>query len=390
MMEPPTPQSPPRPSSLWSGAPMTVSFLAEIMDHVAHPIFVKDRAFRFVLLNSALGAMLGIPRETMLGRTDYDFFPKAEADFFRAKDEEMFRTAAEVVIEEEPITDAAGQRHWLSTTKVPLLGADGAVAYLVGIIHDITPLKVAQEALQAQQAELEQIVEARTAELRAAHEELVRRERLAVVGQLSGSIAHQVRNPLGSIKNAAYLIQMAVGDAAEDDVRRAVEIIHDEVGRANQIISDLLDYARVRPPQRRSLPLGYVLAQALAGQRLGGVAFVQEVPEALQVCADPDQLQTALRNLLRNAVDAMPDGGKLTVRTELTVSHLCILVEDTGQGIADEVRDRLFEPVVSTKPLSLGLGLLTARTLIENQGGSLRCERPAEGGTRFVVSLPLA
>lgn len=121
-------------------------FADRILDHVAHPVFVKDREYRFVLLNRALCELVGYPREAMLGRTDYDFFPREQADFFRRKDEEMFASAARVVIEEEPITDATGALHVLATTKVPLVDEAGQVTHLVGIIHDITRLKEAEAA----------------------------------------------------------------------------------------------------------------------------------------------------------------------------------------------------------------------------------------------------
>ena len=123
-------------------------FLAEVVDHIGHPIFVKDRKFRFVLLNRALFEVVGYTREQMLGKTDYDFFPRAEADFFRAKDEEVFARGEMVEIEAEPITDAAGKKHVLATTKVPLRDGRGEITHLVGIIHDITRLKEAEDALR--------------------------------------------------------------------------------------------------------------------------------------------------------------------------------------------------------------------------------------------------
>ena len=199
-----------RPSSALDPA-----FFELIADHVAHPIFVKDRSFRFVFINDAFTKMLGFPREELLGKSDYDFFPEAEADFFRAKDVEMFASGRKVVIDEEPITDAEGGHHVLATTKVPLVDATGTITHLVGIIHDITRLKAAEEVLRRSNAELEERVRERTRELTAAQEDLVRKERLAVLGSLAGGVAHQIRNPLASIKTAAHVLRDLTSGAEE-------------------------------------------------------------------------------------------------------------------------------------------------------------------------------
>ena len=365
-------------------------FLSAIIDHVAHPIFVKDRDYRFVLLNRAMEGMVGIPRAEMLGHTDYDFFPKEQADWFREKDLEMFTLGKRVEITEEPITDKDGRHHVLSTTKVPLRDARGVITHLVGIIHDITPLKRAEEALREVSNVLERRMQERTDELLAAQTELVRRERLAVIGLFAGSLAHQIRNPLGSIKNAAYLVQLA-SPTVDDDLRRALNIIQDEVGRANQIITDLVDYARVTPAQRRVVPVDLLMEIALSGMDLpANVTVVTECPALPKVFVDPAQLQRALQKLVKNALQAMSNGGTLTLRARSEGDAVFFCVSDTGRGIPEDVRHRLFEPLVSGNPGNLGLGLITARALIENQGGALALEKTDHDGTCVMLRLPVA
>jgi two-component system sensor kinase FixL len=365
-------------------------FLSAIIDHVAHPIFVKDRDYRFVLLNRAMEGMIGIPRTEMLGHTDYDFFPKEQADFFREKDLEMFTLGKRVEITEEPLTDKEGRHHVLSTTKVPLRDARGVITHLVGIIHDITPLKRAEESLREVSNALERRMQDRTDELLAAQTELVRRERLAVIGLFAGSLAHQIRNPLGSIKNAAYLVQLA-SPTIDDDLRRALNIIQDEVGRANQIITDLVDYARVTPAQRRVVPVDLLMEIALSGMDLPtNVTVVTECPALPKVFVDPAQLQRALQKLVKNALQAMSNGGTLSLSARSEGDAVFLCVSDTGRGIPEDVRLRLFEPLVSANPGNLGLGLITARALIENQGGALALERTDHEGTCVMLRLPIA
>jgi PAS domain S-box-containing protein len=368
---------------------MSAGFLADIIEHVAHPIFVKDRAFRFVLVNRALCEMVGYTREALLGQSDYDFFPRAEADYFRAKDTQVFATARPAVME-EAITDASGQRHTLATTKVPLLAPSGEVTHLVGIIHDITPLKRAEDRLRQTNEELERRVGERTAALQLAQRELVRKERLAVLGQLAGGLAHQIRNPLGSIKNAAHILQSALRTAENPDVARAIAVVHDEVEAANQCISDLLDYARVRPPLRQPAEVARLFEHALGAQEVPvRVRVVRQIDALPSLRLDAGQVHNALFNLVRNAVEAMPSGGTLTVRAFRDGAEAVLEVEDTGEGVPPEMQSQLFEPLATTKPLGLGLGLVTARALIENQGGSLRWHpTPAARGARFEVRLP--
>jgi PAS domain S-box-containing protein len=365
-------------------------FLASIIDHIADPIFVKDREFRFVLLNSAMEGMLGITRAEMLGHTDYDFFPKEQADWFREKDVEMFTLGQRVEITEELITDKQGHQHTLSTSKVPLRDAQGNITHLVGIIHDITPLKRAEDALREVTSALELRMQERTDALLEAQTELVRRERLAVIGLFAGTLAHQIRNPLGSIKNAAYLVQLAV-PAMDEDLRRALAIIQDEVARANQIITDLVDYARVTSAQRRVVPVDLLMEIALSGLDLPpNVTVTTECPPLPRVFVDPSQLQRALQKLVKNALQSMGTGGTLSLSARAEADAVLFSVTDTGKGIPDDVRSRLFEPLVSGNPGNLGLGLITARALIENQGGALALEKSDSEGTRVVLRLPIA
>lgn len=369
--------------------PLDAAFLQAILEHVAHPIFVKDREFRFVLVNDALAKLVAIPRERLLGATDYDFFPRHEADHFRAKDEALFALGDVVEAVEERLTDGEGDVHVLATTKVPLRTPEGVITHLVGIVHDITALARAQDDLRQRNERLEGFLSERASALEAAQQELMRRQRLALIGQLSGGIAHQVRNPLATIRNATYLLRLALGDDLHDDVRRSLDIIDDEVARANRIITDLVDYARVGPARRRRSALGYALGQAQGGVVVPEqVTLTIDVPEPCDVCVDCEQVQRALCNLLRNAVEAASPVGAVALTATEEADWVTLEVIDSGPGLPEDVRTQLDDPNDETRPTGVGMGLLTARALIENQGGTLRHESRAEGGSRFVATLP--
>jgi len=371
----------------WVGnEPPSVDFLADIIDHVAWPIFVKNRRFEFVLLNRAFAAMAGHPRQAMLGKTDYEFFPEEEADFFRRKDEEMFSQEAIVVIDEEPLTDAEGEHHILTTTKVPYRDERGRVTHLIGIISDITRIKLAEETLRDANVELERRVAERTAALADAQQELLRKQRLAVLGQLAGGVAHQLRNPLGAIQNAAAVLRHGPLEPAQADV---LALIDEEVARADGTIRALLDYARVRPPQARKVTMVDLVEEVLDHEQIPeAIALQIDASPALEATVDAAQVQIALGNVVRNAVEAMPEGGRLNVRVREVDGQVEVTIGDTGEGVRPEVVDSLFEPLVTTKADGSGLGLCTARNLIENQGGRIRYRRGRSGGARFVVELP--
>ncbi len=363
-----------------------------VLDAIGDPIFVKDRELRWVVLNAAAERLFGFPREAMLGKTDADFFQPSEAAFFREKDLEMFASGETVVIEQEPITDAKGELHYLATTKTPLRNAAGEATHLVGIIHDITALVRAEEALKRANEELERRVTERTRALEAAQADLVRKERLAVLGRLAGGVAHQIRNPLAAITNVGAILERHAKDPTHPTFGEALRILRDETSRANRIVTDLVNYARIRPPMRRAVSLERMVADVVESEELPqGVRI--EVSGADATDAQCDELQTheALRNLVRNGIEAMPAGGvlKLSIDTP-SATFVRIVVEDQGDGIPQAVRERMFEPLVTTKPMGLGLGLVTAQALVTSQGGRLEWSSEDGHGTRFEMWLPRA
>ena len=366
-------------------------FLEDVARLVAHPIFVKDRDCRVIWVNDAMCALVGRSRAALLGQLDHDLYPKEQADFFVLKDREVFESGQQVVVEEETITDAGGGLHVLSTVKVPLRGAGGEVTHLIGIIHDITRLKAVEEDLRLANEELERRVEERTRALRDAQHALLRKERLAVLGQLSGGLAHQIRTPLSTISNAAAVLRRRLADATDPDTRAAMAIIDEEVWEANRIITDLLDFVRVRPPSRSPVPVASLIDGALSAVRApDGVHVVRDIPPELIAWVDERQTRDALGNLIRNALEAMGEEGRLTLRASSSPPYASIAVEDTGPGVAEEALVHLFEPLVTTKALGLGLGLTTARALIENQKGELRYVKPHREGACFEIRIPLA
>lgn len=361
-----------------------------ILDNLPDMAWLKDERGCYLLVNHQVAVATGRPSvEHVVGLTDLDLWPRELAERYRADDAEIMRTRLHKRVE-EPFVDTNGQRFWIETFKTCIVDDEGEVIGTTGIARDVTERKRIEEEMRRARDMLEQRVLERTAELAVAQENLVRQERLAVLGQLAGGVAHQIRNPLAAIMNASYVLKRHLSPEQHPDVDDAIRIIHDEVRHANIIITGLLDYARVRAPDRQPVSLVDLLERILGSDWIPpSIRIVRQLPPVPVIAeVDADQLQAAIGNLVRNAVDAMPDGGELTISLERVESEAVIKVKDCGPGISPQVRGHLFEPLQSTKPLGIGLGLVTARRFIESHGGRIAC-LDAPTGACFEVRLPV-
>jgi two-component system, NtrC family, sensor histidine kinase HydH len=292
---------------------------------------------------------------------------------------------------------ARGLHRSLSQISVTLRDASGDLEQEIGRV-EIDPdvslggLPALERLVQDVSGRIRQVVD----ELQKTRLEAVRAERLAAVGELAAGVAHELRNPLTSVKLLIQMMAQGAPDVAHD--RKRLGVVEQEISRMETIIQELLDFAR--PPKLRRVQhdLLHTLGRALnLVEGKASQARVQVVPELgqnpLLVDGDPEQLDQVFINLLLNGIEAMPDGGQLRVVAERAAAAdgaalARVLFCDTGLGIPGEIMRRLFEPFVTSKERGIGLGLAISSRIVDEHGGRLIATNQSVGAT-FTVELPL-
>jgi PAS domain S-box-containing protein len=343
---------------------------------------------QFLDLNEAYVRVMGYPAEEILGRTLAElqiFVNPAERDFML----QQIEAQNELRDYELLIKARSGQIRQLLVSMEPIIYDQQPS--LIATFIDITERKQAEQKLAEYSTRLSEMVDERTRELRQAQERLVRQERLAVLGQLAGSVSHELRNPLGVISNAVYYLSLAQPQA-DPKVLEYLEIIRAEMRIADKIVADLLNYARLKTAEREPVTVEPLILRTLerypVPKEVDLTLKIQ--PDLPLVWVDSDQITRVLGNLLVNAFQAMEGHGELVLRAyTVTEDHLVsIVIEDTGGGISPENLTKIFEPLFTTKARGIGLGLAICKNLVESNGGRIEVDSELGKGSTFTVSLP--
>jgi two-component system NtrC family sensor kinase len=261
--------------------------------------------------------------------------------------------------------------------------------------HMLVRLKQARGELEDYGRVLEQKVEERTQELRKMQDQLIQSEKLASMGQLAASIAHEVNNPLSGVLIYNQLVARKImrGDMNQEVVLDYLSKMERELTRSTKLIRNLLDFASQSEPAVKMVAVNEILERALdltVHAAPANTRVEKDLPSLPEVMADPDQLQQVFMNLIMNALQAMPRGGKLTLRTFREDQELRIAVGDTGCGISEENISRIFTPFFSTKKevKGVGLGLSVSFGIIQRHRGRIEVKSEMGQGSIFTVCLP--
>jgi len=215
-----------------------------------------------------------------------------------------------------------------------------------------------------------------------------RSERLAALGQLTAGLAHELRNPLGSIKGSAELLSRAANrDEGDPIVKELAQIISTDVDRTNSLVTRFLDFARPLEPRRQTAHLGEVIDRAVSRARVEVIRNYSDLIPALAI--DPELMEQVFLNLITNAAQASPPGEPVTIRTREADGYAEISVTDRGCGIPQDKIETIFNPFVTTKKNGVGLGLAIVAKIVDGHGGKMAVESEPGKGSTFRVLLPL-
>ena len=342
----------------------------------------KPFDWTFLDVNDSYCKITGFKKEQVIGKKVSELYPDEQRD-----PTNWIGKYGHVALTGEP-THFEGYRlslkKWLHVSSYsPKKG------YFVAIFEDITERKKTEQMLEENKNNLERLVEQRTKQLKDA-------ERLAAIGATAGMVGHDIRNPLQAITSDVFLVKSELADFPEtENKRNAIESLNEiesNIDYINKIVADLQDFARPLNPREQEANIKAIVEETISKQkRPKGLKVVVDIQdEAQKLMADPDYMKRIISNLVLNAIQAMPNGGKLTVKANIDMQsgEYFLSVEDTGVGIADDVKDKLFTPMFTTKAKGQGFGLAVVKRMTETLGGTVVFDSQPAKGTKFIIRLP--
>jgi two-component system sensor kinase FixL len=366
--------------------------LDAILEHAVDAIIIINSAGIIEAANPATTTMFGYSLDELMGKNINILMPEPYHSEHDGYIERYLRTGEKRIIGIG--REAVARRRDGREFPVHVAVSDykeGNRQLFTGIIRDISDLKATQSALLKLNNELERRVAEKTEQLEAAQAELLKTERLATLGRVSGGLAHEIRNPLNAVKTSVYYLLNA-RSLTPEKTREHLERIDRQVTVIDNVLTALTDVALMPEPRIEPIDVGVQVAEVISQLGLpDGIEVYNELQgcdDKVLVHADIHQLPIVLRNLLRNARDSMPTGGRIVVGATENAQEVCILVRDTGQGIAPEHLDKVTEPFFSTKARGMGLGLAISKAILEKNGGRLEVESQLGVGSIFKLYFP--
>lgn len=353
-------------------------FTEAIIDSLPVSLYAVDRDYRIVAWNrNRESGGQGIPRGAVLGRNIFQVLTRQRREVLEREFARAFASGEIERIEQETTDTSGAVHHWL-VSKVPMRAEDGDVSHVITVGEDITARVEANRAV-------------------------ARAEKLAAVGRLAAGVVHEINNPLATISACAEALESRANEGAFDaspeaaDLKEYLSLIRGEAFRCKLITNGLLDFSRTRAGEHAPVDVTDVIesaARLVAHQQRGvGVEIVTDVSaDVVPVTGDGGQLQQAVIALSTNAIDAMPEGGRLTLGARNEEGHVLVEVSDTGVGIAPENLTKIFDPFFTTKEVGrgTGLGLAVCYGIVTEHGGRLDVQSAVGKGTTFTISLPAA
>ncbi|NTW31673.1 MAG: PAS domain S-box protein [Bacteroidetes bacterium] len=356
------------------------NFLDKIINSTSDPIFVKDRKHLWVLLNDAFCSFKGASKEELIGKSDYEFFPKNEADEFWEKDEQVFNTGIEN-LNEESFTDANGVNHTILTKKALYIDPNGN-KFIVGIIRDITERKISEDLIKIKNEQLQKINSEKD--------------------KLFSIISHDIRGPLSGFMGLSEMLSKDINNFNSEEIQDIATLMNDSSINLYRLIENLLEWSRMQMKVFTFSPKPFNI-KALSDNAIQmlkynaekkNIVVNNEIPDNIEVFVDENMISSILRNLISNALKFTPIGGKININcVQLEDKTTKISVNDTGIGMDKNTLNKLFQ--IDQKITSsgtegeqgTGLGLLLCKEFVEKHHGKIWAESEEGKGSTFSFTI---
>ncbi|MGB5179241.1 MAG: ATP-binding protein [Gammaproteobacteria bacterium] len=375
------------------------AMLQIVLDSIPERVFWKDRDSVYLGCNQHFARDAGLESaRQIVGKNDFELSWHREAERYQADDRQVIHSGVPKLNFEETQTRPDGTQLWLKTSKVPLRDLDANVTGVIGVYEDITEQKLSETELANYREHLEELVMERTRSLRNAQDELVRKERLATLGQLTATVSHELRNPLGAMRPSLYIIEKH-SDRNDARLQQAIERIDRNIDRCDRIIDELLDFTRITELNLSATRIDEWLELVIDEQVIPADIHVEKnlSLKDVELPVDRDRLRRAVINVVDNACHAMLEndqllkarkGSRLDITTGSHDGRVEIIITDSGPGMPQEVREKIFEPLFSTKSFGVGLGMPAVKQIMQQHRGGVEIETAAGHGTSITLWLP--
>jgi PAS domain S-box-containing protein len=350
------------------------------------PMAISFPDGEFIDVNNSFQRLTGFTREAVIGKRGVDLGLYSVA----SEREEIIRKLRQ----EGHVYNFSMTFNTKSMKKVNVLFSLEQIklqnkSRVLGSAIDITEKKQLQDELENYSHNLEELIKQKTKQLR-------EKERFAVIGQTAGMIGHDIRNPLQSMDGAIYLAREYVESLPEDSEEKKelsdiLKMLREQVTYIDHMVADLQDFAKSARPRFKDIDLPELITESLGMVEIPENVIVNVVlPEdPLKLITDPNYLKRIFSNLFKNAVQAMPDGGELTIITYRKDGNVWVRIEDTGEGIPEDIKPHIFTPLFTTKSKGQGFGLAVCKKLVEAQGGEITFQSEEGKGSTFTIKLQI-
>ncbi len=362
-----------------------------LVENINDVIFTLDTDGYITYASSVMKRITGYENDDVVGQHWSRFVYPADLPFVTRRFKGVL--AGQLAPYEFRIFDQRGEVHYVRTSSRPITD-NGQVLRLTTVMTDITAHKRLENQVREYNSNLERLVEERTAELHTAQQQLIHSEKLASLGRMAASVAHEISNPLSAI--SGYLGVLEENISPDHPDRKVLQAIQEGTAYLFTLLRQLRDFSR--PPMQTRVPVAVNTTVERVLRLTNKQLSHSKIEVERKLCSDlptinasASQLEQVFLNLVINAVDAMPEGGVLTVCTKYRGDQVCVEFKDTGTGIPNEHLDRIFEPYFTTKGENgTGLGLAISHRVLREHNGNIFVESRLDEGSTFVVELPVA